>query len=265
MHKLHVHFAEQEEALSDAVSGLTFAVPSGSTHTAAHGCCTLRCMRGLAHEERCVYTRENGTRCKQPRLEDSSWCEFHVHNAVAPLLRADPVAATNWDPDAALREEGLRTQLMIRWLEFQIGMRDEADLLKSTTTEEREGGPGGGFTSTKVEDIPSPLLVLLQKERTHLAQVTRFALQSGVEERQLQLSERLAGTIIAAMQQFALGIGADPADPRVRHAMSAALVTARELTAGQNPAQHDVTAAAAGQAGAQAGATGTDDWVPAQG
>lgn len=186
---------------------------------------------------RCTFVKRNGSRCKQEIAnDDSTLCHFHIAMTSRDeeigqklnVLRHNTVNVLNVSPMQVLLEEVQRSQLMVAWLEQCIAEKDADELLTSITTENRDGGPGGGFTSEKREDRASAVLVAYNNERAHLAHITRLALQSGIEEKQLELNQQLATTVILAMQGFARLLGHDPGSGAIRSAMSAALKSAQE-------------------------------------
>lgn len=194
-------------------------------------------MTALPDNVRCTFVKRNGNRCGQPRLvdeasngEDSTWCEFHMRwvKGNLPALRVEPGAEMRVSPMAALLEEIERSQVMVRWYESILADKSPEELMWVSIRESRQGGPGGDYDLTRQEQRAHPALVLLKDERSHLANVTRLAIQSGIEARQLELNEQMANTIITAMQGFARLVGRDPTEAIVKEWMAQALRAARE-------------------------------------
>lgn len=195
----------------------------------------MGCMPPPPDEYRCVFVKNSGKRCGQPREQADNpehlWCTFHtemVGKKAIPALRMAPGAESRVSPMAALLEEIERSQLMVRWYETILADKSPEELLWVTIRETREGGPGGGYDLTRQEERPHPALVLLKDERAHLANVTRLAIQSGIESRQLELNERTADVIITAMIGLARLLGQDPTLATVKALMAQALRAARE-------------------------------------
>jgi hypothetical protein len=200
----------------------------------------------LDNVNRCAFVRANGRRCKQQHMDGAHWCEFHIRMGTVPLLRVRPedIAATN--PMEALLEEIARTRVWVRYFEMQcrehfIAAGSSEDELESlglggvnglaaTSWTFSEGDEGRNFTTRTHDSGRMPAVYqMLTTERQHLAQCTRFAIQSGLEAKQVEIAERQAEMLIIAMSAFARQLGADPASIEVRHALSAALAEARGL------------------------------------
>lgn len=188
-----------------------------------------------ADDERCVFIKPTGKRCGQPREQADNpehlWCTFHttlVGKKAIPALRLPPGAESRVSPMQALLEEIERSQLMVRWYETILADKSPEDLMWVTIRETREGGPGGGYDLTRQEERAHPALTLLKDERAHLANVTRLAIQSGIEARQLEINEQVADTIITAMIGLARLLGQDPTTPQLKTMMASALRAARE-------------------------------------
>lgn len=197
---------------------------------------------------RCVYVRGNGKRCGQPRDDPGSernmWCGYHTvmigkQAVVKQTLGSNPVLSTN--PIEALVEEIQRSQLMVRWYQHLLDELDPEDALLVRITESRTGGPGGDYELVREEQRPHPVLVLLRDERAHLANCSRMAIQSGIEAKQLELSQTMAATVITAMTSLARKLGLDPSTQDVRRMIAEAMREARDgealaLTAGHEGA-----------------------------
>jgi hypothetical protein len=184
---------------------------------------------------RCTFIKRTGGRCRQERIDpddiDNTFCLFHnamARKALPARVREETAnAVLTVSPMQVLLEEVQRSQLMVLWLEQELSEAEVTDLTTSTTTEDREGGPGGGFTSTKTESRPSGLAIVYQQERSHLAHVTRLALQSGIEEKQLELNQQLAATVLTAMMNFARLTGQDTSSAIVKQWMAESLRAAQ--------------------------------------
>jgi hypothetical protein len=189
----------------------------------------------IGDDFRCTYVKSNGNRCGQERVDpsnsDFTWCRFHASAALRQAGVKIPESALpnagELNPAALLLEEITRTRLNIAFYESIVADMEPEELVQATTTEEREGGQGGGYTLERVEPKPSPYVELLERERQHLAQVVRYASQMGIEERQLALNEQLAATVLAAMRGFVLLAGLNAGDPQVKQWMVQALQAAQ--------------------------------------
>lgn len=189
--------------------------------------------------ERCIHVKPSGSRCRIARIAPDDpqnlWCVFHqdhIRALVKPHAYATGSAALDVmqrvSPMAALLEEIERTQLMVRWYESILADKEPEEMLTTVITESRIGGPGGDYDLTRTEERPHPALQLLNQERAHLANITRLAIQSGIEARQLELNESMANTLITAMQGFARLAGFDPTSAAAKTMMAEAMRAARE-------------------------------------
>lgn len=73
------------------------------------------------------------------------------------------------------------------------------------------------------EAKPHILVTLYNEERKHLLAATTAALKAGVEGRRVQLAEQEASLIAEGFRAFAISLGHDPAEPKVREAFRAQL------------------------------------------
>lgn len=117
------------------------------------------------------------------------------------------------DPHTALAEEVARTAGHVAWLNAKLQQaREDNDLTETVYTE------GGSHIK------PSVWLELYQKERAHLAKVSRDAIAGGVQKRQVELAEQ-QGALIARVIDGVLS------DLGVRDHPEAPKVVRRHLTA----------------------------------
>lgn len=201
----------------------------------------------VPEEMRCRYIRRTGSACRQQRQDGSHWCEYHLRMGVMPLLkvRAEDVARVN--PMESLLEDIARSRMWIIYLENQlreslslagvdadieeeVAARVQGSGLAATSWQFSEGDEGRNFTTRSVDaSRPPAVWTMLQAERQHHAQCCRFAIQSGIEAKQLELAERQAEVLIMAMTAFARRLGADPTSVETRHALADALAEARGL------------------------------------
>jgi hypothetical protein len=109
---------------------------------------------------------------------------------------------------------------------------DEALVFGVSERELQAGGPGGGFDRVKVAAAPNVWLQIYMAERKHLADVTKIAMQAGLESRRLDWAEGMADRLISAFEELASSLGHDTTDPAVR----LATVTALEQITAQSKA-----------------------------
>lgn len=83
-------------------------------------------------------------------------------------------------------------------------------------TYHQSGSPTG-------EAKPHVLVQLYNDERKHLAQTTVAALKVGIAAQAVELASRQAELIAEGFRSFAVALGHDPADPKVREAFRAQL------------------------------------------
>lgn len=82
----------------------------------------------------------------------------------------------------------------------------------SETTETREGPPAVNIW-----------IAVRDQEMDRLVQYSAAALKAGVQERLVKVAEGQAQQIADAMRRFAVALGHDPADPKVREGLRASL------------------------------------------
>ncbi len=68
------------------------------------------------------------------------------------------------------------------------------------------------------EAKPHILVTLYNEERKHLLAATTAALKAGVEARRVRLAEQEASLVAEGFRAFAIALGHDPAEPKVREA-----------------------------------------------
>lgn len=94
------------------------------------------------------------------------------------------------------------------------------------TGEERSAIYGPTFHQSGVptgEAKPHVLVQLYNDERKHLAATTVAALRVGIAQQQVELASRQAELIAEGFRSFAIALGHDPAEPKVREAFRAQL------------------------------------------
>lgn len=110
----------------------------------------------------------------------------------------------------------------------------EADqvLVQSMTTKSRplSLGKEGEDADTLVEEITTTTsvelhvwIVVRQKATDRLVTYAAAALKAGVEERRVRIAEDMASQIAQSMRAFAIAMGLDPRDAKVRAGMRASL------------------------------------------
>lgn len=77
---------------------------------------------------------------------------------------------------------------------------------------------------TTVDGKTHPLVALYLEERKELAKVSKSALDAGIAERMVRLSERQGAALVALLEGFARALGLDPAAPEVRAAAHQSLL-----------------------------------------
>jgi hypothetical protein len=98
-------------------------------------------------------------------------------------------------PHEALLEEVSRSAGAVRWLEARIREIDPAALTWGVAVKVTGKQAAGKADYSEHRAAPHPLLVVYQHERKHLADVCRIAVAVGVEERRVQIAERLGGIV----------------------------------------------------------------------
>jgi hypothetical protein len=151
-----------------------------------------------------------------------------------PLEEAMPMMGTPvaTDPGQGILDEIARSAGHIRWLEQKLIALDEAEVVQTEyhVSEERSGGPGGGYELRRRELRPeiSPWWALYERERKHFASVCAGAVRAGVEERRIRIAERQQDVLEAAFVAAIADLGLDPHDSRVRKVLGARLQQAIE-------------------------------------
>lgn len=119
------------------------------------------------------------------------------------------------DPATALLEEVQRTAGHVAWLGdvIQALQQDELVFGVSEITE-RPLKEAGGMESTEImvtETVRSvgvnTWLALYQTERRHLVQVSKVALDAGIDERRVRLAENQGTLLVAAIRQILAALG----------------------------------------------------------
>lgn len=113
-----------------------------------------------------------------------------------------PVTTT---PQQALLDELYRTAGAVAWLESEVGKLKPDELTWGIATEEKREGIGEmethvDLTTTVRAAKPAVLLELYHRERSHLIQVAKVAIQCGIAERQVKLAEEQGRAIADALR-----------------------------------------------------------------
>jgi hypothetical protein len=152
-----------------------------------------------------------------------------ICGVVAAAMMGTPVET---DPGQGILDEIARSAGHIRWLEQKLIALDEAEVVQTEyhVSEERSGGPGGGYELRRRELRPeiSPWWALYERERKHFASVCAGAVRAGVEERRIRIAERQQDVLEAAFVAAIADLGLDPHDSRVRKVLGARLQQAIE-------------------------------------
>ncbi len=157
--------------------------------------------------DRCPATARTGERCKLP----AGWgtdhnghglCRFHGGcspggRKQAERLAAEDAVATlglprDIEPHVALEEELWRTAGHVEWLGAEVAKL-----------------PAQRVTG-------SPLLSLYERERRHLLQVSRTALDVGLEERRVRIVEQVGEAVATALRGVLTELGVPLDDPRTQ-------------------------------------------------
>ena len=113
------------------------------------------------------------------------------------------------DPAAALLEEVHRTAGHVAWLAAKVAEQQEDDLVWGLVEEADKTA-----TETPGRDIlhaarPSVWLDLYQRERKHLVQVSKTALDAGINERLVHLAEQQGNMLAEVIRRSADGLLAE--------------------------------------------------------
>jgi hypothetical protein len=142
-------------------------------------------------------------------------------------------------PAMALLEEIFRTQANVEYFEGLVGelpthpVDDELVEVKGGKNDGEErwirGDPGVYGRTYHVSGVPTGeakphvLYVLYMEERKHLKAVSAEALRVGVEVARVKIAQDQAQAIAEGFKAFAVALGHDPADEKVRAAFGAQL------------------------------------------
>lgn len=174
-------------------------------------------------EHRCVWVKPNGRRCTKPRSEDGG-DKCHFHRAQLQE-RMQLLTLAKDQPDVPV-EEHLKLQLRMAYTAVKLtelemhdlGYDYEAFMWKMKETEDREGGPGGGYTSVRrARQLGAhPLMVQYLKEREMHLKVIQTCIGAGIAARQVQAVERFVENVMQFATVLAEGLGHDPESAETR-------------------------------------------------
>ena len=149
-------------------------------------------------------------------------CKLHggatrSHVTAARVQAAQQAVATyglprEIDPAAALLEEVHRTAGHVAWLASKIRETKEADLTWGVTQETEKAATMTPGTDSKSTARPSVWLDLYHRERRHLVQVSKAALDAGISERLVRLAEQQGAMLAEVIRRSADGLLTELAD-----------------------------------------------------
>ncbi len=162
-------------------------------------------------EQRCgAKARSTGNPCKRAPVPGGKRCR--LHGGASPQAKAAAEARLQLeeaaravgafglpreiDPRDALLEEVYRTAGAVDWLWTKVRELEPSAVVWGLTERWDEG--------EKHKAVPNVWYDLWAKERRHLTEVCRVALQAGVEERKVRLAEQ-QGALLAGVIQAILG------------------------------------------------------------
>jgi hypothetical protein len=124
------------------------------------------------------------------------------------------------EPTEALMNEIYRTYGHIYWLGEMVTKNLPNELAEQFWQYRRSTEVPTGFKETVQTNASHAYagvwLDLYMKERAHLVKSCQVAISLGLEERRVQLSERVAEALATAVSDLARDFGKDPDDPIVR-------------------------------------------------
>lgn len=113
------------------------------------------------------------------------------------------------DPAAALLEEVHRTAGHVAWLAAKVAEHQEDDLVWGLVEEADKTATEFPGLDTKHAARPSVWLDLYQRERRHLVQVSKTALDAGISERLVRLAEQQGAMLAEVIRRSADGLLAE--------------------------------------------------------
>lgn len=119
------------------------------------------------------------------------------------------------DPVDALLGELWRTQGAVLWLQAQIQALEAADVTWGKTSAVDKGATEFPGTDTTEAAVPHVLIELYQRERAHLARVSRDCVSVGIELKLAQRMEAIGADVMAKLGAILTRLGHDPDDPSV--------------------------------------------------
>lgn len=195
---------------------------------------------------RCGARTRDGDGCVNRPMHGQARCRMHggstpVAKAAAERrqleARAAALATTyglpvEIDPVDALLGELWRTQGVVLWLGEQIRLL-APEAVTWGLTEVRDVGASQFVGEDRTEAMRVHALVdLYQRERAHLAKVSRDCVSVGIELKLAQRMEAIGADVMAKLGQVLRALGHDPDDPTVLRLVVAVLRGAPVLEAG---------------------------------
>lgn len=143
-------------------------------------------------------------------------CKLHggttrAHVTAARTAMAQRAVATyglprEIDPAAALLEEVHRTAGHVAWLARKVAELRDEDLTWGITQETDKTATMYPGTDTKSTARPNVWLELYHRERRHLVQVSKAALDAGISERMVRLAEQQGVMLAQVIRRSAEGL-----------------------------------------------------------
>lgn len=184
----------------------------------------IYCGEHIGASHRCKATKpgtDGKVRCKKYALAGLDVCERHGgrfpyskaqsqrSKALTKMQRFVKPYEGELDPVNALEGEFRRTLGRIEWLNTEIGLLDEKDLIWGKTKHESAGGFEGA-PSTTYEARIHLYEEMLRWERKHLLEMEKLWIAAGIERERLHLMERqVAWTFNKVVEAMRL-MGIDP-------------------------------------------------------